>query len=333
MSADLLRLVSGFHVTQTIHAAVELGVPDLLGDGERTSDDLAEASGADPATLYRLLRALASLGVLHEAEGRRFSLTPLGRPLRSDVPGSIHGWAKLVGREYIWRSWGNLTNAVRNGENAFHALYGMDVFDWRAEHPEESVLFDDAMKSLTAAGMAPILEAYDFGRFGTIVDVGGGNGTLLASLLAAHPAARGILFDQAHVVSGAEPVLEAAGVAERCEIVSGSFFEGVPEGGDAYVLKSIIHDWEDEESIAILRVCRAAMGLDAVVLLLERNLGGPNEDPAAKLMDLNMLVMPGGRERSDEEYAALFEQAGLRYTGTTVAANGQAVIEAAVRAD
>jgi O-methyltransferase domain/Dimerisation domain len=328
VSAELLRLVSGFHVAQAIHAAVELGVPDLLADGERASDDLAEASGADPATLYRLLRALASLGVLHEAEGRHFSLTPLGQPLRSDVPGSVRGWARLVGREYVWRSWGNLANAVRNGENSFRALYGADVFEWRAEHPEESAIFDEAMRSLTAPQAEAVLAAYDFSRFGIIVDVGGGNGTLLASLLAAHPAVRGILFDQAHVVTGGESVLQAAGVADRCEIVAGSFFEDVPEGGDAYVLKSIIHDWEDEEAIAILRACRAAMGPEAVVLLIERHLGGPNENPAAKLSDLNMLVMPGGRERSDEEYAALFEQAGMRSASTTVAATGHAVIEA-----
>ena len=333
MSEELGRLVSGFHVTQTIHAAVELGVPDLLADGERTSDDLAQASGADPSTLYRLLRALASLGILHEAEGRRFSLTPLGQPLRGDVPGSMRGWVMLTGREYVWRSWGNLTNAVRNGENSFRALYGADVFEWRAEHPEESAIFDEAMMSLTAPSTAAVLAVYDFGRFGTIVDVGGGNGTLLASVLAAHPTLRGILFDQAHVVSGAGSVLRAAGVADRCDVVAGSFFANVPAGGDAYVLKSIIHDWEDEESVAILRACRASMGPGAVVLLIERDLGGPNENPAAKLSDLNMLVMPGGRERSQQEYAVLFEQAGLRYTNMAVATTGHAVIEAVVSAE
>lgn len=328
MSGELARLVDGFRVSQAVLAAVELDVPDLLGDGERTSDDLAEATGADPSTLYRLLRALASLGVLHEAEGRRFSLTPLGQPLRGDVPGSLRGWTRLLGREYVWRSWGNLTDAVRNGENSFRALYGADVFEWRAEHPEESAIFDEAMRSLTAPSTAAVLAAYDFGRFGTIVDVGGGNGTLLALLLAAHPSARGILFDQAHVVAGADSVLTAAGVADRCEIVAGSFFENVPQGGDAYVLKSIIHDWEDEESVSILSACRASMGPAAVVLLIERDLGEPNENPVAKLSDLNMLVMPGGLERSDDEYAALFEQAGLRYTSTTVTATGHAVIEA-----
>jgi hypothetical protein len=328
MSTDLLRLIDGFRVTQTIHAAVELGIPDLLGDEERTADDLAEATRADPETLYRLLRALASLGILREAEDRRFSLAELGEPLRADAPGSLRGWVRLQGRDHIWRSWGNLTNAVRAGENSFRALHGMDIWEWRAEHPEESAIFDDAMRSTTLAANSAILAAYDFGRFGTVVDVAGGNGTLLAALLRAHPGMRGILFDQEHVVSGAGPILQAAGVLDRCEVVGGSFFVSVPEGGDAYVLKWIIHDWEDSESIAILRTCRDAMGPEAVVLLIERDLGPPNENPAAKLADLNMFVMPGGRERTEKEYGQLFAQAGLRHVSTALAASGHALMEA-----
>jgi hypothetical protein len=328
VSAELSRLLDGFRVTQTIHAAVELGIPDLLADGERSSEDLATASGADPSALYRLLRALASLGVLHEAEGRRFALTPLGEPLRGDVPGSLRGWVRLTGRDHVWRSWGNLANAVRAGENSFRMLHGVDVWEWRADHPEESAVFDEAMMSLTGAANTAVLAAYDFGRFGTIVDVGGGNGTLLAAILEAHPTTRGVLFDQAHVVKGADAVLRARGVLDRCEVAAGSFFESVPEGGDAYVLKSIIHDWEDAESVEILSVCRRAMASESVVLLVERDLGEPNENPAAKLSDLNMFVMPGGRERSHEEYAALFAQAGLRHSSTALAANGFAVIEA-----
>ena len=329
MSAELARLIDGFRVSQTIHAAVDLGIPDLLAGGERTSDDLAEASGADPSALYRLLRALASLGILHESEGQRFALTQLGQPLRGDVPGSIQGWVRLNGREYLWRSWGNLANAVRDGENSFHSLYGTDVWSWRAEHPEESEIFDQAMMSLTGGANAAILAAYDFGRFGTVVDVGGGNGTLIAALLAAHPRLRGVVFDQEHVVSGAEEVLRSAGVLDRCEIVSGSFFSSVPSGGDAYVLKWIVHDWEDEECVAILGACREAMGPAAVVLVIERDLGEPNENPAAKISDLNMFVMPGGRERSRDEYAELFRRAGLRYVSSSLAASGHAIIEAA----
>jgi DNA-binding transcriptional ArsR family regulator len=331
MSADLLRLVDGFRVTQTIYAGVELGIPDLLAEGERTADDLADASGADPSTLYRLLRALASLGIVHEGDGRRFSLTDLGRPLRSDVPGSLRGWVRLQGRDYLWRSWGNLANAVREGQNSFRMVHGTDIWEWRAEHADESAIFDEAMRSMTIGANASILDAYDFGRFRTIVDVAGGNGTLIAAVLAAHPTSRGILFDQEHVVSGAEPILRAEGVLDRCEIVAGSFFESVPEGADAYVLKWIIHDWEDEESVAILRTCRAAMGTDAAVLLIERDLGRPNEDPVAKLADLNMLVMPGGRERTLDEYAALFGAADLRLVDAHPTTSGHLVIEAGLQ--
>ena len=331
MSADLLRLIEGFRVTQTIYAAVELGIPDFLADGERSSDELAEASGADASATYRLLRALASLGVLHEADGQRFSLTPLGEPLRGDVPGSVRGWVRLVGSEHLWRSWGNLTNAVRSGENSFRSVYGTDVWEWRAAHPEESAIFDAAMRSLTGGANAAILAAYDFGRFGKIVDVAGGSGTLLAALLSTHPHLRGVLFDQPHVVSGAEPVLREAGVLDRCDVVAGSFFESVPEGGDAYVLKSIIHDWEDTESIAILRTCREAMRPGAVVLVIERDLGAANENPAVKLADLNMFVMPGGRERTIDEYAALFAEADLQLVAAHPTTTGSLVIEAGIQ--
>jgi DNA-binding transcriptional ArsR family regulator len=331
VSADLLRLVDGFRVTQTIYACVDLGIPDLLADGERTADDLADASGADPSTLYRLLRALASLGIVHEGDERTFSLTELGRPLRSDVPSSLNGWVRLQGRDYLWRSWGNLANAVRKGENSFRMLHGTDIWEWRAEHADESAIFDDAMRAMTIGANASILDAYDFGRFGTIVDVAGGNGTLIAAVLAAHPNLRGILFDQAHVVSGAEPVLGAAGVLDRCEVVAGSFFESVPRGCDAYVLKWIIHDWEDEESVAILRTCRAAMASEAVVLVIERDLGPPNENAVAKLADLNMLVMPGGRERTLDEYSTLFDAAGLRLVAAHPTTSGYLVIEAGIQ--
>lgn len=330
MSAELVRLVDGFRVTQTIYAAVELGIPDLLADGERDADELASASGADAASLYRLLRALASLGVLHEADGRRFSLTELGQPLRGDVPGSLSAWVRLQGRDYLWRSWGNLANAIRAGETSFPMLHGTDIWTWRADHLEESALFDDAMRSMTGGANAAILAAYDFGRFGTVVDVAGGTGTLIAAVLGAHPSLRGILFDQPHVVEGAESVLQGAGVLDRCEIVAGSFFESVPPGGDAYLLKWIVHDWEDEESVAILRTCREAMGPEAVVLLIERDLGPPNENPVAKLADLNMLVMPGGRERTLDEYSSLFEQAGLRLAAAHPTTAGFLVIEAGV---
>jgi hypothetical protein len=326
--AALLRLVNGYQVSQAIHVAATLGVPDLLGDGPRSAGELAAAAGADEDALYRLLRALASVGVLHEQDERRFSLTELGERLRTGHPESIAGWAAFVGRPPYWNAWGNLLLSVRTGENAFRSVHGTDVWSYRATSPEESELFDRAMVALTRGSTEAFLDAYDFGRFGTVVDVGGGQGALLAALLAAHPAMEGVLFDQAHVVELASPFLESAGVADRCRVVAGSFFESVPSGGDAYVLKSVIHDWEDEESVAILAVCRAAMAEEARLILLERALGEPNGAPAAKFSDLNMLVAPGGRERTVGEYAALFERAGLELVDSTATATGQLVIEA-----
>jgi hypothetical protein len=327
--ATLGRLIVGFQVSQAIHVAATLGVADLLADGPRTSDELAVATDAHAGSLYRLLRALSSVGVFHEDDGRRFSLTPMGALLRSDVPGSLRGWAMHVGRPYFQEAWGHLEHSVRTGDNAFQHVHGTDVWAYRAERPDESAIFDLAMESLTGAANRALLDAYDFGRFASVVDVGGGNGALLAALLGEFPAMRGVLLDQPHVVANAAAVLERAGVADRCEIVGGSFFDEVPAGGDAYTLKSIIHDYEDDRAVTILRVCRRAMAADAALLLIERIVGPPNEDPRAKFSDLNMLVAPAGRERTLQEWDALVTLAGFRLTTATPSTSGPAVIEAA----
>jgi hypothetical protein len=314
----LRRLGNGYQVSQAIHVMAELGIADLLADGPRASDELASATEADSDALYRLLRALASVGVLREDEERRFSLTPIGEGLRSDAPDSLHGWALYVGRPYYWQAWSSLEHSVRTGENAFRHLYGTDVWDYRAKHPEESAVFDGAMSALTRWSNETLLAAFDFGRFGTIVDVGGGRGTFLAALLDAYPALHGVLFDQEHVVAGVD-------LGERGRVVGGSFFDGVPSDGDAYVLKAIVHDWEDAEATTILRNCRKH---DATVLVIERVIGSPNEDPMTKFSDLNMLVAPGGRERTVDEFRELFAGAGLQLEGVTPTATYLGVLEA-----
>lgn len=306
------RMVEGYQVSQAIHVFATLGIADLLADAGRTSDELAAATGTHPPTLYRLLRALASVEVLHELEGRRFELTPLGKPLRTDVPDSIAGWAAFIGRPYYWQAWGGLLHSLRTGENAFREIHGTDVWTYRSTRPEESAVFDRAMTSLSRRMNAALLAAYDFGPFGTIVDVGGGNGALLAAVLGAHPHVQGVLFDQPHVVSGATALLERAGVADRCRMVGGNFFESVPQGGDAYVLRAVIHDWDDDSAVRILTVVRQALAANSKVLLVERVVAPPNEGRDAKFSDLNMLVSPGGRERTREEFAALLEASGLR---------------------
>jgi O-methyltransferase/methyltransferase family protein len=332
MESDLRRLINAYQVTQALHVAAVLGIADLLAGGGRTSDELAAATDAHPDTLYLLLRALASVGVFREEDDRRFTLTELGEDLRSDVPGSLAGWAAFVGRPASWEAWGALLHSVRTGENAYANVHGAGVWEHRSRHPEEQAAFDRAMTALTGHVNRSLLDAYDFGRFGTVVDVGGSHGTLLAALLAEHPDMRGVLFDQPQVVAAAEDALRAAGVADRCDAVGGSFFDGVPTDGDAYVLKSILHDWEDDAAAAILRRCRAAMSDSAVVLVVERLLGPPNTSPGPKFSDLTMLVAPGGRERSEEEFAALFADAGLRLAAVVPTASDFNVIEAAAAA-
>ena len=326
-SLVLTRLVNGYQVTQAIHVAALRGIADLLEPGPRTSEDLAEATGTHPESLYRLLRALAGVGVFHEDSGHVFALTPVGDCLRSDSPESVAGWAAFVGEPYHREAWGALGYSVRTGENAFRHVHGTDTWTFRGRQPELSATFDRAMTSLSRQMAASIPVAYDFSRFGTVVDVGGGNGAFLAAILSSHPSMRGVLFDLPHVVTGAGLILENAGVADRCSVVGGSFFDRVPEGGDAYVLKAVLHDWKDEPASAILHACRRAMADGAAVLAVERELGMPNEMPDGKLSDLNMMVGPEGRERTVEEYAALFEAAGFRFVGFTSDGAGRGVFE------
>lgn len=329
-SVALRRLVNGYQVAQALHVAAILGLADLLGDGARTSDDLAEATDAHPDALYRLLRALAAVGVFREEEGRRFALTPIGDCLRANAPEPVTGWAAYVGEPYHWQAWGDLLHGVRTGETPFRHVHGTDPWSFRTRHPELSAGFDRAMADLSRQISAAVLAAYDVGRFGILVDIGGGSGAFLAANLARHPEMHGVLFDQPHVVAGARSILEAARVADRCEVVGGTFFEAVPAGGDAYVLKAVLHDWGDADCVRILRTCRRGMADGAALLVIEREVGPPNAAPDGKFSDLNMLVATGGRERTTPEYAALFAAGGFRLVGATPTSIGVAVFEGAV---
>lgn len=310
----LWRMMNGYQVSQAIHLVATLGIADLLKDAPRSADNLAEATGTHAPTLYRILRALASVGVFTEETDGRFALTPLAEHLRTDVPGSLRSWTMLQGRAYIFTAWGHILHSVKTGEPAFPEVYGMTAWEYRAAHPEESVIFDAAMTGLSLAEAEAVVRSYDFSGISVLVDVGGGKGALLAAILAANPAPRGILFDQTHVVASAKDLLERAGVADRCEVVSGSFFEAVPGGADAYLLKSIIHDWDDASAIEILSKCRAAMADTGRLLLVERGIRPRNEPDPAKFIDLMMLVMLGGQERTADEYEKLYTEAGFRLT-------------------
>jgi len=326
-SAVLGRLVNGYQVSQAIHVAALLGLADLLKDGPRRADDLAAATGSNDAALYRLLRALASVGVFCEAENRCFALTPLGDCLRSDAAEPIAPWARFIGAAYHWQSWGDLVYSVQTGETASHHVHGMSQWAYGAQHPEEGAAFDAAMTAMSQRQAAAVLAAYDFGRFGRIVDVGGGQGAFLAAILSKYPTTRGALLDQPHVVAHAEPVLRAAGVAERCEVTGGSFFDAVPDDGDAYVVKGVVLDWSDEQAAAILRACRRAIRPSGRLLVIEPVLGPPNEGALQTFADLVMLVVPGGQVRTSEELAALFARAGFRLTRVTPTASEVTIVE------
>lgn len=324
---DLLGLINGFQITQAICVASTLGVADHLKDGPRSVDELALLTQSHAGTLYRLLRALAAVDVFREHEDRRFALTPMGDCLRADSATPIGAWAQYVGSPYFWQAWGHLLHSVRTGENAFQDLYGKDVWQFRAEHPETDATFNRAMTQMSRGAAKAVIEAYDFSPHRHLVDVGGGQGLMLAAILSANPQMCGTLFDQPAVVEGSNALLTERGVIDRCEIVAGSFFETTPEGGDAYLMRHIIHNWEDDDAIAILKVCRRAMRNAAKLLLVERIVAPANEMPIAKFSDLSMLVTPGGRERTREEFSELFAKSGFELTRILSAGAGN-VIEA-----
>jgi hypothetical protein len=313
----LFQLVTGHYVSRAIYVAAELGIADLLTRGPRRCDELASATGTHGPSLERLLRLLAGAGVFAEPEVGCFALTPLGDCLRRDVSGSSRAVALLFAGP-LMGAWDHLLHSVRTGEPAFERAFGSDPFRYMATHPELAAVFNDAMTAGSTHTARGVPEAYDFARFKTVADVGGGHGVLLGAILRANPGARGILFELPHVADGGREAVADLGLADRCQVVAGDFFESVPAGADAYVLKSVIHDWDDAKSTQILRNCRRAMAPDSRLLLVELVLPARvDQSPLAQIAvgsDVNMLVNVGGRERTDAEFAALFAAAGFRLT-------------------
>lgn len=307
----ILDFLNGNRVVQALYVAAKLGLADLLASGPRTVEDLAATTGAQADRLYRVLRAVASLGVFEETGARQFALTPLADALRTDHPESMRAFVIFRGEE-SYRAWSALLHGVMTGETPFNHVFGMGHFDYLAQHPEASAIFDQVMTGGSKRAAAAIAGGYDFGPARVVVDVGGGQGTVIAAVLRAHPHVRGILFDQPHVVAGAAAVLASAGVADRCATASGDFFAAVPPGGDLYLLRRIIHDWDDEHATTILRRCAEALAPGGKVLVVEGLIPPGNDPSPTKFLDVMMLVMNGGRERTAEEYHRLFRAAGLR---------------------
>lgn len=313
---ELMRnLAIGYWASRLVYVAAKLRLADLLKGGSRTVEDLASAADVQPVPLYRLLRALASLGIFAETKGRRFKLTPLAATLQTGIPNSMHAWAMMVNEPWMWDSWKELLPGMKTGEMPFLKAHGMPIFQYLEHHPEDLEVFGESMSSLSQVENPAIAAGYKFPNGRTVVDVGGGHGSLLATILKANPSLKGVLFDQSAVIARAEndKHITAKGIAQRCRLESGDFFQGVPKGGDAYIMKYILHDWNDEECVRILANCRAAMNEKGKVLVVDNLVSVGNDPSWGKLLDIQMLII-GGRERTKQEFATLFASAGLKLT-------------------
>jgi SAM-dependent methyltransferase len=313
----LFQLVTGHYISRAIYVAAKLNIADLLADGPRHFEELATAAGAHGPSLNRLMRLLASAGVFAETDIGTFALTPMGDCLRSGTPGSSRATALLFAGPLMC-GWDELLHSIKTGETTFQRALGMDPFVYMAKHPEEAAVFNEAMTAVSTHTARGVPVAYDFSAFETVVDAGGGHGALLVAILLANPSIRGILFELPYVAEGARQAIANLGLSERCQVVAGDFFESVPSGADAYILKSVIHDWDDAKCVKILQNCHRAMAPGGKLLLVELVLPERvDQSPRAQIgtgSDVNMLVNVGGRERTDADFEKLFAASGFKLT-------------------
>jgi hypothetical protein len=330
----IMPMISGYIPSRLVFLAAELGIADLIASGKTGTEVLAQHTGMHALSLKRMLRALCAYDVFEEKTPGEFGLRPMGTQLRDDVPGSLRNFARYFPDQRSWKCLEDIENTIRTGKTAMSLAFGMNSFQWLAERPKEAAVFNAAMADITHLVAQAATGAYDFSVFGTIMDVGGGNGTFLASILRSAPAATGILFDLPAGVSEADATLRNAGVADRCKVVSGDFFRPLPNGADLMVLKSVIHDWDDENAAAILAQCRAAASAESRLVLVERLMpecmtaSAANQRAAS--LDMRMLTITGGIERTEQEYRELMERAGFKWTRTIALGppSDQAILEA-----
>lgn len=310
--AMMMQMITGKFVTVMLYVVAELRIADLVADGPKSAADLAKETGANDQSIHRILRALASIGTFTETEDGTFANTPTSELLRSDVPGSMREMAIWIGCPFHNTAWADIMPGVKTGGSNFSQRFGINVFEHMNENPKDLEIFQNAMTGFSGITAQWVVGAYDFSSVSKVVDVGGGNGLLISKVLAANPSLKGILYDLPQVVAGADDVLKGEGVADRCETVGGSFFEQVPEGADLYMMKHIIHDWDDERNKVILEHCRDAMADGGKVVVVDMVIPPGNDPFFGKLLDIEMLVVTeGGRERTEEEFRTLFESAGL----------------------
>ena len=324
----VFQLATGYIASSALYVAAKLRVADRLADGPRPVADLAAAAGANEDALYRVLRSLASLGVFEEVSPGTFTNNLASATMRPDAPGSTRPMTLWMSDPFHFRVYADMMHSVMTGQPAADKAVGMPVFEYFQRDRELSEVFNDAMTAFSAFVVPAALEAYDFSGINLLVDVAGGHGQVLTSILQKHPQMRGILFDVEHVIAGAVPRLEQAGVSDRCSTATGDFFKAVPEGGDAYIMKHIIHDWDDERALKILANIKKAMKPGGRIILLESVLASSNEPDFGKLIDLEMLLMPGGRERTADEFRELFQRAGFTVTKIVPTKSPLSVIEA-----
>jgi hypothetical protein len=324
---QLMQILFGFAASRAIGVTAELRIADLLQDGPKTAEELAEHTHVHARSLYRVLRACANVGVYSENSAKQFSLTPLAEPLLSNIPGSLRAMAEMITTDWQFKTWAELSYSVKTGQPAFDKVHGMSSFEYFWSNKRAGQQFNDAMTSNSAFASVSIVNSYDFSGIPKLVDVGGGHGFLLASILSKYPTVQGVLYDMPAIVAEAEKLLTSHGVTDRCQTVGGNFFISVPKGADAYIMKHIIHDWSDEQCITILQNCRTAMSPGGKVLVVEMVLPEGNEPSMGKLLDLQMLQFLPGCERTEAEYRLLFDKAGLQLTRIVPTTSAFSVLE------
>ncbi len=312
----LIELIYSYYVTQCIKVAAQLKIADFLNERSKSYQELAKETQSNPEAIWRMLRLLKRVGIFEEIEEGVFRNTELSSFLKSNIEGSLRSLALCHGgTDLFWQSWRNLDYSIKTGQSASEYCLGANPFEYLAQNPEVAELFDEAMSSLSALDTATICAHYDFSQFNQIVDIGGGRGELLISILEHNPSLEGILFERQYVVNKVYPTLKNKGLLERCSLQAGNFFEPVPSGYDAYLLRHIIHDWNDAQALKILKNCRKAMRDDSKILVLEILMETEEEPLVGRFRDLNMLVsMPEGKERTEKQYSSLYRQAGLQLT-------------------
>jgi len=325
---QLVQMGNAYWVSRVVYAAAKLDLADHLADRPKSAGELAGPTGTDETSLYRLMRTLASLGILSEDANHRFSLTSLGEALKTGAPGSARSALLTFGGDLRWRSWGEILYCLETGKTGVEKAFGMNGWEYLDQHSQERSWFEETMIAFHGHEPTAVAAAYDFSGFRTVVDIGGGTGSLLATILDHYPGLRGVLFELPDVVSEASALIQTRGLTDRVTVEAGDFFESVPSGGEAYLLSHVIHDWNDDKCLTILGNCRKAMDPSGRLLIIEMVLPEGNIPHLGKLADMEMLVMSGGEERTEQQYSILLDKAGFRLTNVVPTESESHVVEA-----